>query len=402
MRSLACVVAALSSVAVIAQAPASAPLPSEGATARQAPAAQQAPTVSTVAVRPIPPPATPLPDEQTSAGVTRFSFIAYGDTRSAGEPGVPGDGQILHPQHSKLVDGMLEKVKELASTPFPIRFVVQSGDAVLRGANGAMWNISFTPTIERLTLVGDLPYFFAVGNHDVTTMPLGNPGRQAGLQNTSAAMSNLWPPEGSPRRLRGYPTFAFGYGNTFVVELDSNIAADETQLSWVRDQLEHLDRTRYRHVVAVFHHPIMSSGPHGGATVEPQTIALRTLYMPLFRRHHVRLIIAGHDHLLDHWVERYVDPADGKSYRLDQIITGGGGAPIYAYSSEPDLTTYLSAGAAQRLRIEHLMKPGPTRTDNPHHFIIVRVDGDHLSLEVMAIGGAEYKPYKGRAHIDLD
>jgi len=352
-----------------------------------------------VEVRPIPPPATPLPDEAASAGVTRFSFIAYGDTRSGSEPDVPGDGQILHPQHSRLIDGMLAKQKELASTAFPIRFVVQSGDAVLRGVNGAMWNVSFTPNIERLTLVGNLPYFFAVGNHDVTTMPLGDPLRAAGLRNTSAAMSRLWPPEGSPRRLSGYPTFAFGYGNMFVIALDSDIAADEPQLAWVRDQLEHLDRTRYHHVVVVFHHPPFTSGQHGGATVEPQSAVMRERYMPLFRRHHVRLLLTGHDHLLDHWVERY---GEHPTYRMDQIVSGGGGAPIYVYTSEPDLSAYLAANAAEHVRVDHLMKPGPARTDNPHHFLVIRVDGDRLSLEVIAIGGAPYAPYAGHARIDLN
>src|SRR5215813_6285880 len=100
-------VAALSSAVVLAQVPAAPP--------RQAPAAQPVPMVE---VRPIPPPATPLPDESASAGITRFSFIAYGDTRSGSEPGVPGDGQILHPQHSQLVDQMLALAKARESTPF--------------------------------------------------------------------------------------------------------------------------------------------------------------------------------------------------------------------------------------------------------------------------------------------
>ena len=37
------------------------------------------------------------------------------------------------------------------------------------------------------------------------------------------------------------------------------------------------------------------------------------------------MIITGHDHLLDHWVERYED--GGVTYRRDDIVTGGGGAP---------------------------------------------------------------------------
>ena len=70
-----------------------------------------------VPVRPIGPPATPLASETASAGVTRFSFLAYGDTRSGGALGVPGDGDVIHPEHSRIVDRMLAKARESAATP---------------------------------------------------------------------------------------------------------------------------------------------------------------------------------------------------------------------------------------------------------------------------------------------
>jgi hypothetical protein len=379
-------------------------------------AAQQPPTPAPplVLVRPIEPPATPLPGEAASAGVTRFSFIAYGDTRSGGAVDVPGDGQIVQVEHSRVIDRMIPRIQESTSTPFPIRFVLQSGDAVLRGQNGAMWNVSFSPVIERITRGANIPYFFSVGNHDVTTMPPGDPGRALGLQNTLTAMSRLIPPEGSPRRLSGYPTYTFGYGNAFFIALDSNIASDSFQLAWVSDQLEHLDRSRFRHVIAFFHHPAFSAAPHGGASaepvpgtgrkapdrVEPQTIAIRSLYMPLFRKHHVRMLIAGHDHLFDHWVEWY--SGGGATYRIDNLVTGGGGAPIYTYAGEPDLRAYVAAGAGENIRVEHLMKPGSTPEENPHHFVVVQVDGDRLSLEVVGVGPGDYKPYPGgRSKIDL-
>src|SRR5436309_14657063 len=162
-----------------------------------------------VAVRPIEPPATPLPTEQASAGITKYSFIAYGDTRSSGILGEPGDGDIVHAEHSRLVDLMIERVRRAATTAFPIRFVLQSGDAVLRGQNAAMWNVSFTPIIDKLTRGANIPYFFSVGNHDVTTMPGGDPGRALGLHNTLTAMSKIIPPEGSPPRPGGYLTYSF-------------------------------------------------------------------------------------------------------------------------------------------------------------------------------------------------
>src|SRR5215471_935477 len=107
----------------------------------QQPAAQPPVVPPTwAAVKPIEPPATPLASEAASAGVTRFSFFAYGDTRSSGAPDVPGDGDVIHPEHSRVVDLMLAKARERASIPFPVRFVLQSGDAVLRGQSAAMWN----------------------------------------------------------------------------------------------------------------------------------------------------------------------------------------------------------------------------------------------------------------------
>jgi hypothetical protein len=367
-----------------------------------------------VPVRPIEPPVTPLPSETASADVTKFSFMAYGDTRSSGAADVPGDGQIVHPEHSRIVDRMIARIHEAASTPFPIRFVLQSGDAVVRGQNAAMWNVSFSPIIERLTRGENIPFFFSVGNHDVTTMPPGDPGRAQGLHNTLTAMSKLIPPEGSSRRLSGYPTYAFGYGNAFFIALDSNIASDQLQLAWVADQLEHLDRRRFRHVLAFFHHPAFSAGPHGGASaapvpgtgvkapdrLEPQTTAIRTLYMPLFRKYQVAMVIAGHDHLFDHWVERY--SAAGATHRIDNLVTGGGGAPSYRYAGEPDLRAYTTAGAPDNVRVEHLTKPGSTPEENPHHFIVIQVDGDRLSLEVIGTGPAPYTPYSGaRSRIEL-
>jgi hypothetical protein len=356
-----------------------------------------------VQVRPIEPPPRPLPTEAESARVTKFSFIAYGDTRSTGplRPGEPPpDGHVINSRHAAVVDAMLEAAERLATTAFPVRFVVSSGDAVLYGPNGTMWNVSYVPVIERLTRQGGLPFFFIPGNHDLTTRPIGDPDREHALRNTLSAMSKLMPANGSPRRLDGYPTFSFGYGNSFFILLDSNIATDSTQLGWVGRQLDGLDRRRYRHVFAVFHHPPFSSGQHGGELLEPASAAIRSLYLPLFRKHHVLMTITGHDHLLDHFVERYED--GGKMYRMDHLVSGGGGAPTYIYTGEPDLAPYLKANEGQKVRVQHLIAPGPDVSNNPPHAVVIRVDGDKVSLEVVpATGIASYVPY-GKPRVDLN
>jgi 3',5'-cyclic AMP phosphodiesterase CpdA len=323
--------------------------------------------------------------------VTKFSFIGYGDTRGR------RDGTELQYEHSLVVDGMLAAIKRLSTTAYPVKFVLQSGDAVVNGRDTKQWNTSFVSLINRLTTEGGVPYFLAPGNHDVTAAAdLESPGRKEGLANYLSAMANLIPPTGAPHRLNGYPTYAFGYGNTFVIALDSNLGGDSTQLLWTKSQLEGLDRARYKNIVAFFHHPTFSSGPHGGSHVEGPTLALRELYMPLFRKHHVQLIFTGHEHLYEHWVERYTDGAGPQ--RIDMIVSGGGGAPLYAYQGEPDTADYLREYAGAKVQLEHLVKPGPNPGDNPYHFVVFQVDGSAISLEVIGVDwGSTFKPYRSAA-----
>lgn len=351
--------------------------------AQTQPAGAAADTVVAIA-----PPRTLLPPEAMSAGVTRFSFIVYGDTRGR------HDGTDLQYEHGLVVEAMLRTIAALASGPDPVRFILQSGDAVVDGRDARQWNASFVALINRLTSDGGVPYYLAAGNHDLTSAAeLDAPGRQQGLRNYLSAVAQLIPPDGATRRLAGYPTFAIGYGNTFVIGFDSNIAEDSTQLAWVRSQLEGLDRGRYRNVVAFFHHPVFSSGPHGGALVERPTAALRARYMPLFRRHHVRLLFAGHDHVYEHWIERYRD-ATGV-HRIDQIVSGGGGAPLYTYRGEPDLRDYVRAALADSVWLEHPVRPGAEGGDNPYHYVVVHVDGETMWLEVIGVDwGRTFAPYR--------
>src|ERR1700730_19448212 len=92
----------------------------------ETPSAQEPSGAGTV--RPIDPARVVLPPEQASALVTRFSFIAYGDTRGQ------ADGQELQLEHERIVGAMLDAIRGRASGDFPVRFIVQSGDAVTAGS----------------------------------------------------------------------------------------------------------------------------------------------------------------------------------------------------------------------------------------------------------------------------
>jgi hypothetical protein len=334
-------------------------------------------------------PKDPLPIEADSAHVNQFSFIVYGDTRGR------RDGKELQYEHSLIVESMLKNIKKLSITPFPVRFVLQTGDAVVNGRDAKQWNKSFVSLINRITTEGRIPYFLTPGNHDVTaSQDINNRQRREGLTNYLEAVAQLIPADGAQRRLDGFPCYAFGYGNSFFIAIDSNLASNKTQLQWVTNQLASLDRNRYTNLFAFFHHPPYSSGPHGGANIESATAALRTNYMPVFRQHHATALFTGHEHLFEHWVEKYQDAATNH-YRMDVIVTGGGGAPLYGYRGEPKLTDYINASKAEKITVDHLVKPGPKPGDNPYHYVIVRVDGSRLSFEIVGVDwGSEYKPYQ--------
>src|SRR5215469_5295521 len=129
-------------------------------------------------------PATPLPNEAASGHIKKFSFIAYGDTRGR------RDGVAIQYEHSLLIDSMLARIKKLAGTDFPVKFVLQSGDAVQNGREVKQWNVSFVPLINRLTTEGGVPYFLTPGNHEATTTP-------EGMRNYLDAVSALLPLEAS-------------------------------------------------------------------------------------------------------------------------------------------------------------------------------------------------------------
>jgi 3',5'-cyclic AMP phosphodiesterase CpdA len=347
-------------------------------------------------VRAIQPPATMLPSEPESAGITHFSFVVYGDTRSGIPPvdqNQSRDGEIVQVEHSAIVDSILAMIGRLRGSDREVRFVIQSGDAVARGQNAKEWDVSYTPIINRLTQQGNVPYFLAAGNHDVTAATTHSaPGRQLALKNTLDAVSNLIPPDGTPRRLAGYLTYAFGFGNSFFLTLDSNLIGDETQFRWVQAQLEGLDRARYPHVFVFFHQNVFSSGRHGGPRVEAATTEMRIHYMPLFREQHVEAVFSGHEHLLDHYVEHYRD--ESGEHAMELIVSGGGGAPTMTYTGEPDTATYEQQNNDHNVHVEHLMQPGKTVAENPNHYLLVTVEGEQVTMEVVAPGMPTYQPYR--------
>src|SRR4029079_8601599 len=127
--------------------------------------------------------------EEMSAGVTKFSYLVYGDTRGR------RDGVELQYEHSLVADSMLATIKRMDATEYPVRFIMQTGDAVVNGGDARQWNNSFIDIINRLTTEAGGPYFLAPGNHDVSAADnLASPLRQQNLRNYLEAMAEMIPP----------------------------------------------------------------------------------------------------------------------------------------------------------------------------------------------------------------
>ena len=94
---------------------------------------------------------------------------------------------------------MLRTIQSRAATDDAIKFVVQSGDAVVDGRSANQLNVSYVPVINRLTTEAGVPYYLAVGNHDVRNgTSLADTDRIKGLKNYFAANSKLKGPQNDP------------------------------------------------------------------------------------------------------------------------------------------------------------------------------------------------------------
>jgi tartrate-resistant acid phosphatase type 5 len=91
------------------------------------------------------------------------------------------------------------------------------------------------------------------------------------------------------------------------------------QLAWFETQLKRSRTTPFLAVIA--HHPVLSDGPHGDHPV------LIRDWDPLFRKYHVDLYMAGHDHDMQH--------LEFDGHPTSHFLSGGAGADLYTLKIDP-------------------------------------------------------------------
>ncbi len=120
-----------------------------------------------------------------------------------------------------------------------------------------------------------------------------------------------------PDALGYYPVFA---GDWLILMLNSNVPATRGSPQWEFARRE-LERRRSPCTMAVWHHPLFSSGPNGANP------SMRDMWA-LLAEHHAEVVVNGHDHLYERFARQtaggVADPANG----IRQFTVGTGGAEL--------------------------------------------------------------------------
>jgi 3',5'-cyclic AMP phosphodiesterase CpdA len=158
-----------------------------------------------------------------------------------------------------------------------IDFILLAGDLVDRGNERTNWDHFF---LRAAPVFRHVPVMPCVGNHEYL---------DAGPC-LYRAFFEL--PHNGPRGSDPDLVYSFESGDACLAALDSTIAvfdpdAARRQARWLDETLE---RTRATWKLVMFHHPVYPSHPWR------DTPALREHWVPIFDKHHVDLVLQGHDH----------------------------------------------------------------------------------------------------------
>jgi 3',5'-cyclic AMP phosphodiesterase CpdA len=248
-----------------------------------------------------------------------FSFAVVGDSGSGGK------GQLA-------VAGLLGHLQP--------DLILHTGDVVYPAGQERHYDRRFFAPYGKL--IKEVPIFLVLGNHDVRK------------GDGAAFLKNFHPSLSSPGSTKRY--YSFDWGDAHFVALDSELyygdkgGSAERQKAFLERDLAATGKSLK---IAFLHRSPYGSSRHGG----DETV--RGDLEPIFARHEVNLVFAGHDHVYERTA-----PIEGVTY----VVSGGGGRRLYP-AGEGRLT------ACSR---------------SAHHAVLGRVHGGRLSLEAVEPDGTVF------------
>jgi 3',5'-cyclic AMP phosphodiesterase CpdA len=220
----------------------------------------------------------------------------------------------------------------LAHQRNPFDFVISAGDNIYPNGSGRLFSKNFERPYGKL-LADRVDFHVVLGNHDVRE------GRQDQCEYPLFNMGG-----------RSYYSLQRGNGLLELFMLDST-DFDRAQMAWLEQKLK---SSTAHWKIAVFHHPIYSSGKRHGSDLD-----LRKKLEPLLVRYRVDAVFSGHDHFYER-----IKPQQGIHY----FITGAGG----------------------KTRREGVDVDSPIRAqsyDQDNHFMMIEADHSRISFQAISETG---------------
>jgi 3',5'-cyclic AMP phosphodiesterase CpdA len=274
-------------------------------------------------------PDTTLEPEAWPDSPDRLRFAALGDNGSGGRQAM----------------AVARRMAETYRT-HPFGLVALLGDICYYGNFADRYEDVFRRPMGPLLDAG-VGFELAIGNHDAALRH-----SDEGIEEIEAELRLL----GTPSR---YYTTTHGPADFFY--LDSSVPGvfgpgSSAQWEWLDDMLA---SSTNQWKIVTLHHPLYSSGRHGS------TVGARERLEPILARHHVDLVLAGHDHDYER-----TNPQQGVTY-----VVSGGGCKITAVGQSP-----FTQAAASILQFLH-----------------VDIDGDRLTGSCVAVDGTVADRFELRA-----
>ena len=213
-----------------------------------------------------------------------------------------------------------------AHSRFPFDFTIMLGDNLYGAENPSDFVDKFERPYKPLLDAG-VKFYAALGNHDEPAQRFYKPFNMDGKR---------------------YYTFSKGDVEFYV--LDSTYMSP-AQVEWLQKELA---ASKARWKIAYMHHPLYSSGERHGSEID-----LRVLLEPLFLKHGVDVVFAGHDHFYER-----LKPQKGIYY-----ITQGGSAKLRRGNIR-DKSALTAKGF-----------------DADNSFIVVEIAGDKMFFETISRTG---------------
>lgn len=242
----------------------------------------------------------------------RVTFIMYGDTRTNPD------------KHKAIVEQF---------PPLNPSFILHSGDLVSRGKVYATWSRDYFDPAR--SVIDRIPMMPSIGNHE-----------DDGLN--YQAYFHL--PE--PERF-----YSFDNGPVHVLALDYTLKkATDDQYRFAEQDLS---RSKAPWKVVLLHYPMFNLGAH-------TTFWAHDPYLPLFRKHKVDIVVAGHSHIYERF-RPLVPKGETGAWAIQHITTGGGGAPLGKTVEHPSLAKHAAV----------------------HHYLLATVTAGEFAARTIDIDGKE-------------